>query len=221
MKGLILKDLLNLKKASLPMIFFLGIYFVIALFSGNSSFFTGIAMVFCAMLPISAISFDERSGFSKYVLTMPISRKLVVISRYLLSLCLIVIALLFSLIANIIIGDLSLIENVFSVLSLISVSLLIVSFSLPPIFKFGVEKGRYITIGICALMGAIAGVAFMQIGIVSDKKITIIGDTPSLIEDSSSILLGSYLVPIFLLASLVIFLSSMALSIKIYNNKDF
>ena len=86
MKGLIIKDLYNLRK-QLVLYIIIGVIYsvigVVAKDSGGSSFI-GLILIFSAMLPITAVSYDERAKWDKYGLTMPVSRRETVAAKYLL-----------------------------------------------------------------------------------------------------------------------------------------
>lgn len=205
MTGLILKDFLNLKKQIMPLLFFMAVYVVIAVISKNASFFSGMVMIFSAMLPISACSYDERSGFNKYALTMPVSRKELVLSKYIMSLILIAVASTTSFFCFMLVTPGTFNENLLSTLSLASLAVLIVSVSLPFVLKFGAEKGRYIMIGVSAFAGAAIalfainmGASSMFVKLISGKGIFLL-------------LGGSCCLAVIL---------SAAISMKVYKNKD-
>jgi hypothetical protein len=86
MKGLILKDLMNLKKQMRIYAVFMLFYAFFALYGKNASFMVGIIIIFCVMLPVAAFSYDERVKWDRYALSMPVSRLDIVLSKYLLTL---------------------------------------------------------------------------------------------------------------------------------------
>ncbi|QAT43935.1 ABC-2 transporter permease [Aminipila luticellarii] len=220
MRGIILKDLLSLKKQFIPMFLFFGIYIFIAIMTKDSSFLTGVLMIFCAMLPITALSFDERSGFSKYALTMPISRSMLVISKYLVTVILISCGGVISLLFSLFIGSASFMESVWSVVIIMLLGSLMVSVSLPPIFKYGVEKGRFIVIGSIMVLGFFGGAAAMS---VSKGKLSTTLDKYGILWGAKmDAFFNSGLSLISLLAvSVVILLISLSISLVIYRKKDF
>ena len=87
MKGLLLKDILNLKnQQGKILVFLIPLYFLLALQMKSSSFFAGLWVMLGATLPISSIAYDEKAKWEKYALTMPITRKeLVQVNMYYLS----------------------------------------------------------------------------------------------------------------------------------------
>ncbi|MHC1723073.1 MAG: ABC-2 transporter permease [Aminipila sp.] len=220
MKGLILKDFLSLKKQVLPMLLFFSVYFFISIITKNSSFLTGVIMIFCAMLPMTALSFDDRAGFSKYALTMPVSRSTLVIGKYVMALILMGLGSIFSLLLNALIGNFTFMESLLSVAITMLIGSLMISISLPPIFKFGVEKGRFIMIGIVMIIGFLGG--FTVIGFGNGDASMTIDDNGFSLGSKIDAFFNSNLVFVAILAfSALIFLISMGLSIAIYRKKDF
>lgn len=220
MKGLIIKDFLNLKRHMLPMVLFLIIYFIISLTTKNSSFFTGVIMVFCAMLPITALSYDDRSAFTKYALTMPVSRNALVISKYVMSLILLATGTILGILNNIFIGNLSFFENLLSVVITMLMGCLMISISLPAIFKFGVEKGRFVMLGIVMIIVFIGGFGAMGIG-NGKFSMSISKNGFSLGSTIDSFFSSNFIFALILAFCTIIFLLSMLLSISIYQKKDF
>jgi ABC-type transport system involved in multi-copper enzyme maturation permease subunit len=88
MKGLLLKDLVNLKQQTKIYFIIIAVWLAIALTSKDGSFLGGMICVLSVMLPITTLSYDEKAKWDKYVLSMPIMRKQVVISKYILALAL-------------------------------------------------------------------------------------------------------------------------------------
>lgn len=218
MKGLILKDFLNLKKQVMPLVLFLAVYLVISIISKNGAFFIGVAMVFSAMLPISSISYDERAGFTKYALTLPVSRNALVLSKYIFAFMLIAVAAAACFLVNFFIGD-SLLENIFSIVTLSTMGILLVSFSLPPILKFGSEKGRFVMVAIFLFSGFVILVCKGVLSSLEDSStFAIIFATQAGLE---SLLLSNWFILSVIASGFGVFLLSFAISLRIYKNKDF
>ena len=140
MRGLLLKDLVNLKKQVGLYIILIIIYGGMSIMQKDISFFGGMACIFATMLTITALSYDEKANWDKYALTMPISRFDIVIGKYLLGLITLTIAMIITLVlAQIIeVG----VEAFTLCFMLFGFGMLILSIILPILFKFGVEKGR-------------------------------------------------------------------------------
>ena len=98
MTGLILKDVLVLRKAlrsyALFLFFYMGMA-AVGLFS--ISFITAFMQVIVMILPMSAFAYDEQAKWDRYALTLPVGRRAVVTARYLFVLLMIFTASLFAL----------------------------------------------------------------------------------------------------------------------------
>ena len=94
MKGLLLKDLYNLEKQARSLLLIFVFYLVFSLIGENSNMFGGVVSIMMVMLVITSLAYDERSRWDRYALTMPVSRKEMVLSKYLLGLILLTFALL-------------------------------------------------------------------------------------------------------------------------------
>ncbi|MCE5195721.1 MAG: ABC-2 transporter permease [Negativicutes bacterium] len=145
MKGLLLKDLINLKSQMKILGLLLLFYIFLAYQNRDLAFLSGMLMILSVMLSITSIAFDERSRWDPYALTMPLSRRQLVFSKYILNLLLIAAGGL------IIFGVLPFLGGInqesLLILAVTAASaLLINSLLLPIMFKFGVEKGRYILV---------------------------------------------------------------------------
>ena len=80
MKGLLLKDLVNLGKQARSLLLILVFYFVFALFGEDRTIFGGIISILMFMMVITSLAYDERAKWDRYALTMPVSRSLMVLS---------------------------------------------------------------------------------------------------------------------------------------------
>lgn len=158
MKGLIIKDLLNLKK-NLYSVLGLVIFLSFIGFSNNepSVLISMITMVF-TILTITTIAYDDLARWDKYALAMPVSRRSIVLSKYIISALLSVFGVLLSTISAFIIS----MFKVYDLTNLILISYIIfiislafISFLLPLVFKFGVEKSRLMMMGIIGVPMAI------------------------------------------------------------------
>ncbi|MGX9756762.1 ABC-2 transporter permease [Clostridioides difficile] len=151
MKGLILKDLLNLKSNIKVMILFMIVFgYISSIGDGNNSSFVGVIIVLCTTMVVSTFSYDDLNKWDSYVLTMPIKRNTIVLSKYLTMLIFSLIGVIFSLIISIVIGyfknTLVLGETLIITGLIFSISVCFASFILPLIYKFGTEKARLLMI---------------------------------------------------------------------------
>lgn len=163
MIGLILKDVLVLRKAlrsyALFLFFYMGMA-AVGLFS--ISFITAFMQVIVMILPMSAFAYDEQAKWDRYALTLPVGRRAVVTARYLFMLLMVLVAALFALASCLVLslvqqGDLM--ENIGTGAVALALGLLAADLNLPMSYAMGPERARpylYATLflPLLALVGA-------------------------------------------------------------------
>jgi hypothetical protein len=157
MIGLLLKDLFTMRQYGKTMLFMLVFFAVLSSGMDNPAmFFEGFIILLSVMSAITSFSYDSLAKWDRYALSLPVTRREIVGSKYLLSLCLCGSAAVTSfLIASIIlqfspVEGFSLIYHLLSIGALICVALVFSAILLPLIFKFGVEKSRIFMLAIFA-----------------------------------------------------------------------
>ena len=148
MKGLIQKDLYQMLK-NCKMFFLIDIVFIgVSFFSDDKSIFIAFPVLIAAIIPITMLSFDERSGWMDYSGTLPYSEKQIVSEKFLFGLIIqlvisaVVLTVLF--IHGSINGSVDIMNDLETIGGLFAMSLLFPSVCLPFCFKFGTEKGRFV-----------------------------------------------------------------------------
>ena len=143
MMSLLYKDLMNLKQQARIYLLIIGIWIVVAGMENNPSFLGGVLAVFSILIAITAYAYDEKNGWDKYALTMPLGRRELVLSKYALALLTLVCSMVLFVGLNVALRspgkeflDLSCI--------FLALGLLVMDVVLPLIFRFGVEKGRVV-----------------------------------------------------------------------------
>ena len=147
MKGLILKDIYTLRQQGKIYLFMAVFFAVISLIGQDSSSLIGVICVLVAMLPVTALSYDERSNWDRYALTMPLTRRDIVLGKYLLAFISSVIGFLFAFCFTLITNG-NLPQSAFLAAAFWLLSLFLFSVLMPVFFKFGVEKGRMIMLAV-------------------------------------------------------------------------
>ncbi|HCU3057521.1 TPA: ABC-2 transporter permease, partial [Clostridioides difficile] len=211
MKGLILKDLLNLKgNIKFILLFIIMFGFMSSLGDGNVNNFIGVIIVLCTTMIVSTFSYDDLNKWDSYVLTMPINRNDIVLSKYLTMLIFSFIGVLVSLIVSVTIGyfknTLILNETLLINALILSISVCFGSLILPLIYKFGTERVRLLMI-LCFLVPTLALLVFKSIleNISSPISIEIILNT---------------LVYSLPFVAILLFVISYFISSKIYSKKE-
>ena len=123
------------------------------------------ALLFCGLIPVTLLGYDERSGWVQYSGTMPYTKIQIVSEKYLISLFAQLTMLVATGIAQAVkmtlTGGFILEDFAVLMLLMLTVSTLASSIPLPFIFKMGVEKGRaayYVMIGfVCGVSVLISG----------------------------------------------------------------
>lgn len=204
MKGLLLKDLLNLKKQWVIVGALIIFYALLALQSGSGAMLGGVLAVLAAMMPVTAFSFDEKAKWDKYALSMPVSRRDLVLSKYIFGLGFCVLAFAVNMVFNSLLDSGNkLKETLIISYALFAVSLLFMLLILPVLFRFGVEKGRLLMLAILFVPTAI-----VTLGVTSGSGL----------PDEKTLMHMLSLTPLLLILLLI---ASMALSLRIYARKEF
>ena len=202
MKALVLKDIYTIMKQ-------MKIFLILILFStvfANESML-GFAIIYSAMIPITALSFDEHSKWNNLALMLPYSAKDLVLSKYILGyLCMgatVIIAMIVSCVFSIIKGAPVQIDFFGEVLLITCIGTIFQAINLPIMFKAGVEKGRMIfllmIVVICVGMLSLNNVAVENIVVASKDIQNVLG--------------------IFIIATIIINIVSMSIATKIYSKQ--
>ena len=156
MKALLVKDFLTLSRYLRMALLFVVIF---ACIPGGSM--AAYAMVFAAMIPMTALAYDEQSKWPRLAAMMPYSSRQLVMSKYVLGYVMLGGAMLLSVISMVVItlvrGEALDPGALFSLVILACVAAMILAVTMPLIMHFGVEKGRLVML---VGVGAIVGVTF-------------------------------------------------------------
>lgn len=179
MTGLLIKDWKLFKNQGRYLCSMLIIAMAILLV--NSEEFTSFAVsyvtFFIAYFALSTISYDEYENGMSFLMTLPISRRIYVSEKYLLTVLLTGGAWLFALGINLIFFQINFSSEAMQELLCTAPAFLLavlafLSISLPLFLKFGPEKGRMISFGILgAVFLAIVFLGKMGIGIDHLKEL--------------------------------------------------
>lgn len=209
MIGLILKDFYTLRQYCKTMLFMLVFFALISLGLDNpAAFFEGFIILMSMMMSVYSFSYDNLAKWDHFGLSLPITRKEVVASKYILSLLLCLIGAALSFVISTIvlyvkpIEDFGLTDHLVSIAGIVTVVIIFFSLLLPLIFKFGVEKSRMLLIAIFAAPTAVV-ISLDQLGIP--------------LPSDEIILSVLKILPI--LVAVLYFLSYL-LSVKIYSSKE-
>lgn len=205
MTGLILKDFLNLKRQLKIYIIFIIFYSILFFSSENFGMLSGMIIMFAVMIPVTAMGYDEKDKWDIYALTTPVSRKELVLSKYVVGLIFLSLSFIITLLLSLLYYRSMLKENILISLVVLSAGMILISILFPIFFKYGVEKGR--TLMMLMLFTPIAAL------ILASKlgfKLHGIGE--------SEFIAFLHWIPIVSVAVLAV---SVLISISIYRRKEF
>lgn len=146
MKGLLRKDLYLMIKYC-RLFFILIIVFSFAGAWNNNLFFALYPITISSIIPVNLLSYDEKSNWSLYACTFPCSRKEIVSSKYILTVCTLTLSAIIVEVVqtiNMIIRHNFHISGLLTIFTIIFIAgLLPPAFMFPFTFKLGAEKGRF------------------------------------------------------------------------------
>lgn len=219
-KGLILKDLLQLKSYKKTIILYMVIFIGTALTQENIDGVQGMLVVMLilgfGMFGMATFNYDELAKADRYILSLPTTKKYIVLSKYILVICSIIIGAIIGILASYIIiftmnKQLPNIEELILVAlgGILSIGF-VQSIQIPYIYKFGAEKGRlqiFIFTGILAF--AIGGILFLA------EKVNFSFEIGNILN-----ILTDFLPIILILLTITIYYISYKVSYRIYSKKD-
>lgn len=146
MTGLVLKDILVLRKALKTYLLFLIFYLIMALLDLFSiAFITAFVQIIVMILPMSSFAYDDLAKWDRYAMTLPLGRRAVVRAKYLFVILMILGAAAFALLSSAALSITAaepVAENLAAGVGALSVGLLAVDLTLPLNYKLGPERAR-------------------------------------------------------------------------------
>ena len=152
MKSLILKDIYNIMHNMKALVLMLFIFLFITIPQGGAAAYVITCCILCAMMVVTTFSFDENAKWEKYAMIMPISRKDLVLSKFVILLCFCLFGTVFggvlgiagsAIIGRFHITSVSEWQELLAVcLAGVAISFFLGSLVIPLLFKFGAEKAR-------------------------------------------------------------------------------
>ncbi len=197
MKGLLIKDWKTLVKQTKVMLAITALLACVP-----STYMSAFALFYAAMLPVTALAYDERAKWDELAAMMPYTAKAIVGSKYVLGLMLVLPVLALSILSRLLVHSTPIVsEDTMSLLITTCLSLILMAINLPFMFRFGVEKGRLIYIVLTCVF-VITGVTY------ADKLADMVSGFETVMVTT---------VPLLLLAAAVIaLLLSYVISVRVY-----
>ena len=201
MKGLLVKDFLLMRKSKYVILFMLAIGIIGGI--KNISFAAGYILMFLAILSLSTISYDEANHGLNTLFTLPISKMDYVKEKYLFSLIITGIGFVFVTI----LGYFSK-SDFMETLAILSTALFLLAIPLPFQLKEGNEKGRivlFVVVFGCTFLFAFLNQFFSEFFESMEETLNAL--------DPTMFSVG------LLITSIILYIISMMISIRIYNKK--
>lgn len=167
MKAMLIKDLLILKSQLKSLLAVLFVWLVISFVNGSGLFFMALTVIYGMLLPLNTIAADEKNHFERYAMSMPVTRADLALSHYALGLLGIAALAVFGVGAGVVIGD-EPGEAVAASLACSCIAVLLMSVTLPLVYKFGVERARIIAVAVYLVMFLAVGFMLDGLGIELD-----------------------------------------------------
>lgn len=218
MKGLLIKDFKLMKGQKSFFVLIVGISVVMSISMNDyATFVIGYMSFLSAMFTLSTVSYDEFDNGNAFLFSLPITRKIYAIEKYIFGLIVGGCAFLFSTILALISVCLKnkeiLMDTILSAVMLLPIIFIFLSVMLPFQLKYGAEKSRIVmfaTVGCTILF--VFGVSLIAelFGI----------DLGEVVQNLSMVSVGILTAILYVFAVLVL-LFSCRVSIKIMNKKEF
>ncbi len=218
MKTALYADLLCVRQLSKTHIGLLVFFSLFAFVTQSPSFLTLALVMICAMLPINLLSYDKSYRWDKQALLLPIPRWALVASKYVTTVLALGIVLLSMLGISGVYCALhpqdAFAELGVSLVLSAAVTLLLLSIYLPILYRFGVEKGRYVIL-VLVWIPILFGFLMEKAGTNS-----LLAPLAAMLDHLNiSMLCGAAMVLVLL--ALVLFAMSARISISIFRKKEF
>ena len=215
-KGLILKDLMNLKSYKTTMLFILVLYVIVSLSNEEMMISVPIYIVIIfGMIAIGSFNYDSMSKSDKYILSFPVTRKEVVKARYLYVFLFTLVGVLFSIGLNLIFqiiktGNLNGVSDVISVaVGGFFGMILLQVFQIPIMYKFGAEKGKIIQM--IMILAVMLGISGITVGLMKISNVSL---------EQLEIFLKNYGILLIGIVSVILYFISYQVSFAIYSKKE-
>ncbi len=217
-KGLITKDILQLKSYKRTLIIFI-IIFTLTSISGEGGIGNILAIMLTlgfGMFSMASFNYDEFNKADRYILTLPLTKKEVVLSKYILVICSTVIGSIIGTILSYIFTFV-MSKEMPNIEELIAIGLggilgigLVEGIQIPCIYKWGAEKGRIQMVIVTAIVALLAG------------GIMFIAEKANIQLPANNILniLNTFLPLIFIGITIIIYYISYRVAYKIYSKKE-
>lgn len=216
-KGLIIKDLLQLKSYKKTLIIYIIIFMVTGIAQEQTkNILVAMMTLGLGMFSIATFGYDEMAKADKYILSLPIIKREVVLAKYVITITATIIGAVIGLIASIVISLVMQtgLPDIKELMELVIASIfgigMVEAIQIPCIYKYGAEKGRI------QIFIAITVIAFLVGGIVwLGEKYGI-----NLMEMPVIFTLAKFLPILLIVLTAIIYFISYKIAYGIYRKKE-
>lgn len=219
-KGLIIKDLLQLKGYKRTLMVFMIIFILTAITQKSKTEISSMLVIMLTlglgMFSMATFNYDEMSKADRYILTLPLTKKEVVIAKYVLIISSTIIGSIGGILISIVIS-LIMKQNIANIMDFVTLGLggilgigIVEAIQIPCVYKWGAEKGRIQVFIVTAVVAFVLGGIFHMV-----EKVNINLPFHNMLD-----LINQFL-PIILIVSIVIVnVISYKITYKIYTKKE-
>ncbi len=159
MKGLILKDICN-QLGQLKAFAMMLVIFIVCFATSSEGTLIIMCAVYATVMVISNLAMDESCQWEIFALTMPVTRRQLVLAKYIVAIFYALLGIVVGTVATLAIrlfgirsGEATLWELLQISLIGIVIAAIFIALLLPVDFKYGVQKGRLLLFGVAAFIG--------------------------------------------------------------------
>ena len=159
-----IKDLCNLRQIGKQTVIVAAVLVAWSIFMNTPQVFSMVIVIYCMMLMFTAMSYDEMANFDKYAMTLPVTARDLVRTKYVLLLILFGAGLLAGFLEEGISflagarADISLVEAGAALLVTAFLYLMAFEVLLPVMFRLGMEKARlFLVLIFVVIFGILSG----------------------------------------------------------------
>lgn len=219
MRGLIIKDLIYVKNNYKTAILMLIGSLLISISLGNYLLTISVLPLMLLASCISTFQTDEFYNTEAFTLTFPISRKKIVLSKYLFTIIMTIISTYIGIVIYLLVfylinpGYKGINTDMIKELFMLECAALIVdAIFYPIIYKYGCEKSRLVLMSIVMLLLGILSIASVYINVISKKVIDL---------DKILLFINNHGLPVLIILVIVFMILSYFLSLFFYKRKDY
>ena len=157
MLGLLLKDIYNVRKQTIWYLAMIALFCGLSIILKNVAFSSTIGILVTISMPLTAIAYEEKDGWQKFVVASGTKIRTIVGEKYLLGIVFALVSIIVVAVTVMLVGEPE--NRAVEITAPICMQVFVLSVVLPMVVKFGVERGRvYMIVAAVALMAVLIAV---------------------------------------------------------------